>query len=134
VSDRAAANAEAVRRLCASEPRAVDVRPGGEVVPGFAPNLILTSGAPLPFAAYHGGQREAIIGAAQFEGLAASPRGGDRGAESGAIRVDGCHGLRLRRLAGRRLHRLDAGLRGRGPRVGRHRVLQLLRGQGAAPA
>ena len=35
MSDRAAANTEAHRRLCASEPRLVDVRPAGEVVPGY---------------------------------------------------------------------------------------------------
>ena len=91
MSDRAAANAEAVRRLSAVDPVLVDVRPAGEVVPGFAPNLILTSGAPLPFARYHGGQREAIVGAAQFEGLAASRDEAIAGLESGAIRVDGCH-------------------------------------------
>jgi hypothetical protein len=92
MSDRAAANREAHRRLCASEPRLVDVRPAGEVVPGYEPNLILTSGAPLAFADYVGGQREAIIGAAQFEGLAASRDEAIAKLESGEIRVDGAHG------------------------------------------
>jgi hypothetical protein len=89
---RADANLEAHRRLCASEPRLVDVRPAGEVIPGYAPNLILTSGAPLPFAEYTGGQREAIIGAAQFEGLAASREDAIGKLEAGEIRVDGAHG------------------------------------------
>jgi len=43
VSDRAAANAEAVRRLCAAEPVLVDVRPAGEVVPGFTRESILAA-------------------------------------------------------------------------------------------
>ena len=86
------ANAEALRRLCQSEPRLVDVRPAGEVVPGFSDDLILTSGAPLPFAEYVGGQREALIGAALFEGLAATREEAIVRLEAGAIRVDGCHG------------------------------------------
>ncbi len=90
--DRAAANAEVLRRLCASEAMLVDVRPAGEVVPGFARDLILTSGAPLPFAEYEGGQREALIGAALFEGLAADRDEAIARLASGAIRVDGCHG------------------------------------------
>ena len=69
-----------------------DVRPAGEVIPGYAPNLILTSGAPLPFAEYTGGQREAIIGAAQFEGLAPTREDAIAELESGEIVVDGAHG------------------------------------------
>jgi hypothetical protein len=91
VIDRDAANAEALRRLCESTPVLLDVKPAGEAVPGFEPNLILTSGAPLSFAEYDGGQREAIIGAALFEGLAASREDAVAQLESGAIRVDGCH-------------------------------------------
>ncbi len=87
-----AANAEAHRRLCTSAPVVVDVRPAGEIVPGYEPNLILTSGAPLPFEEYEGGQREAIIGAALFEGLAGTRDGAITGLESGEIRVDGAHG------------------------------------------
>jgi hypothetical protein len=89
---REAANQEAFRRLCESAPVLVDVRPAGEAVPGYEPNLILTSGAPLPFAEYVGGQREAIIGAALFEGLAPDRDGAIGMLERGDIRVDGCHG------------------------------------------
>ena len=66
----AAANAMAVERLCAAEPVLVDVRPAIEVVPGFTPATILTSGPPLPWGAYTGGQRRGIVGGALFEGLA----------------------------------------------------------------
>ncbi len=89
---RESANAEALRRLCESDPILVDVRPAGEVVPGYAPNLILTSGAPLPFAEYDGGQREAIIGAALFEGLADDRDKAIERLARGDIIVDGCHG------------------------------------------
>ena len=93
VSDRAAANTEAHRRLCASEPRLVDVRPAGEVVPGYAPNLILTSGAPLPFARVHrrpargDHRRRAVRGPRRRRARRRS-----RELESGEIRVDGAHG------------------------------------------
>ena len=44
--------------------------PALELLPGMEPSTILTSGPPQPFAAFVGGQRDAIIGAALFEGLA----------------------------------------------------------------
>lgn len=66
------ANAEAVRRLCAADPVVVDVGLAIDVMPGYTRNLILTSGAPLPWSSYEGGQREAIIGGALFEGLAST--------------------------------------------------------------
>ena len=61
-----AANAEAFERLTSADPWVVDVRPAREVVPGYADNLVLTSGAPMPWSAYVGGQREALIGGALF--------------------------------------------------------------------
>jgi hypothetical protein len=81
----------AFERLCRSQPVVTDVRPAGEVVPGFEPDLILTSGAPLPWPRYVGGQREAILGAAQFEGLAASRDEAEAKLAAGAIRVAPCH-------------------------------------------
>jgi hypothetical protein len=87
----AAANAEAVRRLCAAEPVVVDVAPAIDVMPGYAPNLILTSGAPLPWPDYVGGQREAIIGGALFEGLAATREDAIAALDRGDITVAGCH-------------------------------------------
>ena len=46
---REAANAEAVRRMTGADPVLVDVLPAGEAVPGMAPNVILTSGPPMPW-------------------------------------------------------------------------------------
>ncbi len=89
--DVAAANARAVERLCAAEPVLVDVRPAGRVVPGFTPTTILTSGPPLPWEAYTGGQRAGIIGGALYEGLAADPAEADARLRAGRIRLAACH-------------------------------------------
>src|SRR5947209_20613428 len=74
LDDRAAAesraNAEAMRRLFAAEPTLVDVQPALKALPGMAANVVLTSGPPLPWPEYTGGQRRAIAGAVVYEGLA----------------------------------------------------------------
>lgn len=86
-----AANAEAFQRLNDADPWVIDVRPAGEVLPGYRPNLVLTSGAPMPWEAYVGGQRDALIGGALFEGLAATREEAIAGFESGAIEIGACH-------------------------------------------
>lgn len=91
MSTRDEANAEAVRRLCAASPVVVDVAPAIDVLPGYTKNLILTSGAPLPWPEYTGGQREAIIGGALFEGLAATREDAIAALDRGEITVGGCH-------------------------------------------
>jgi hypothetical protein len=88
---RKKANAEAFKRLCESEPVLEDVRRGIEVLPGMTPEMILTSGPPLAFEDYVGGQRDAIIGGALFEGLAKDRDEAEAKLSSGAITVDGCH-------------------------------------------
>ncbi|PYM63847.1 MAG: YahG/YlbE-like protein [Candidatus Rokuibacteriota bacterium] len=87
----AAANALAVERLCAAEPVLVDVRPAIEVVPRFTPTTILTSGPPLPWEAYTGGQRRGILGGALFEGLANDAVDADAKLRDGRIRLAPCH-------------------------------------------
>jgi hypothetical protein len=86
-----AANDEAFRRLDAADPWVVDVKPAGEVLPGYHPNLVLTSGAPMPWEAYTGGQREALIGGALFEGLAHTRQEAIDGFAGGRIEIGGCH-------------------------------------------
>jgi len=88
---RQAANAKAVERMCAAEPVLVDVRPAGRIVPGMTRETILTSGAPLPWDAYTGGQRSAIIGGALFEGLAPDTASAVTALAGGRIRVEPCH-------------------------------------------
>src|SRR4029078_882180 len=67
---RIEANKLAFDRLTKSDPVLVDVRPAGEFIPGFTRNTILTSGPPMAWSDYTGGQREAIIGGVLFENLA----------------------------------------------------------------
>jgi Protein of unknown function (DUF1116) len=85
------ANAEALERLWAAEPVLVDLRPALDVVPGMTPNTVLTSGAPLPWNDYFGGQRSGVIGGALYEGLAHSAEEADRLIRAGHIRVATCH-------------------------------------------
>src|SRR5919108_4780155 len=81
------ANAEAFTRLTTADPVLVGVRPAGEVVPGMTPQTILTSGAPLPWEAYTGGQRRAILHAAVYEGLAGDLDEADAAIRAGRIRL-----------------------------------------------
>jgi hypothetical protein len=84
-------NAEALERLWSAEPVLVDVRPAAEVVPGMTNETILTSGAPLPWDDYFGGQRSGVIGGALYEGLAADAEEADAKIRGGEIRVATCH-------------------------------------------
>ena len=90
-SQRHAANAAAFERLCAADPILTDVLPAVDVVPGLRREIILTSGPPLPWSDYEGGQRDAIIGGALFEGLADSRADAEAKLADGAIQVAGCH-------------------------------------------
>lgn len=85
------ANQHAFKNLQDSNPVLVNIRPAIEVVPGMTERTILTSGPPLPWNEYHGGQREAIIGGVLFEGLANTRTEAEAALASGEIVVDGCH-------------------------------------------
>lgn len=85
------ANDEAFRRLNNAEPWVVDVARAGEVLPGYRDNLVLTSGAPMPWEGYVGGQREALIGGALFEGLATTRDEAIAGFAAGRIEIGSCH-------------------------------------------
>jgi hypothetical protein len=89
--DRDKANATALERLCGSEPVLVDVRPALEVVPGMTPETVLTSGPPMEFDAYTGGQRDAILYGAVFEGLAADVDQAATAIRAGRIKVASTH-------------------------------------------
>lgn len=88
---RREANARAFDRLVTSDPVLVGVERALDVVPGMAPNTILTSGAPLPWDRYYNGQRNAVVGGALFEGLADTPEEADAKIRSGEIVVGACH-------------------------------------------
>lgn len=81
------ANREAVQRLLSAEPVLTGVAAAVDVVPGMTPQTILTSGPPLAWDAYTGGQRRAITWAAVYEGLAADAQEADEALASGYIRL-----------------------------------------------
>ncbi len=85
------ANATAFERLTTADPVLVDVRPAGDAIPGFHPSLVLTSGAPLPWEQYVGGQRSALIGGALYQGLARDPDEAAAKFSRGAIEIGTCH-------------------------------------------
>ncbi|MBI3454429.1 MAG: DUF1116 domain-containing protein, partial [Candidatus Rokubacteria bacterium] len=85
------ANARAVERMCAAEPMLVDLRPALDVVPEMTPTTILTSGPPLRWEEYTGGQRSGILGGALYEGLATDPGDAEAKLADGRIRVRPCH-------------------------------------------
>src|SRR5262249_404027 len=61
------------------------------VVPGMRRARILTSGPPMEWERYTGGQRAGVVGGALFEGLAADPDDADRRLRDGRIRLRPCH-------------------------------------------
>lgn len=86
-SKRQQANQEALDRILSADPVLLDVAPAGEVVPGMTPDTILTSGAPLEWFDYTGGQRRAILYGAVYEGLAHSVEAAARRLDRGDITV-----------------------------------------------
>ena len=90
VTTRTEANELAFEKLTASEPILRDIRPAIEVLPGMTATVILTSGVTMPWGEYTGGQREAIIGGALFEGLAGGREEAIHRLDNGEIRVKGC--------------------------------------------
>jgi Protein of unknown function (DUF1116) len=72
-----AANAEAVRRIEATQPRAVTVAPAGEAIDGLRGRMLLHSGPPIVWERMCGPQRRALAAACVFEGWAADPAGAE---------------------------------------------------------
>ena len=110
VTTRTEANQLAFEKLTASEPILRDIRPAIEVLPGMTATVILTSGVTMPWGEYTGGQREAIIGGALFEGLAEGREEAIHRLDNGEIPGKRLPGLRLCRLPCGDLHGLHAGL------------------------
>jgi hypothetical protein len=88
---RAHANSTVVERLRASDPVLVDILPAGEAIPGMTATTILTSGVPLSWEDYYGGQRRAILSAAVYERLAVSLEEADHKIQAGEIQVAFTH-------------------------------------------
>jgi hypothetical protein len=79
------ANAEAVRRILAGMPVLRRVRPARECIPAMTPTTILHSGPPIPWDEMCAPMRGAILGALQYEGLAASAAEAQALMDSGRI-------------------------------------------------
>ena len=84
------ANDSAIRRMSDTDPVLVDVRPALDAIAGMRPTTVLASGPTMPWAAYSGGQRTAVLGSVVYEGLAADLTGADRLLSSGDVGVRGC--------------------------------------------
>jgi hypothetical protein len=89
--DADAENQLAIKALYASDPILVDVRPAGEAIPGMTASTVLTSGPPMEWERYTGGQRRAILGAVVYEGLAATMEDASRAIDAGDVEIAGCH-------------------------------------------
>jgi hypothetical protein len=81
------ANVIALTRMVTADPHLVDVAPAISVVPGMTRATILTSGAPLTWPEYTGGQRRAVMYAAVYEGLAQDLTEAEDALNRGEIRV-----------------------------------------------
>lgn len=88
--DTESANTAAVERLSTADPVLVDVLPAIDVVPGMRRDLVLTSGPPMPWSEYTGGQRTAILGSVVHEGLAHDIADAEAALDSGNVMVAGC--------------------------------------------
>lgn len=86
----AAANREALDRLCRARPRWTAVRPAREAV-GLAGRALLHAGPPIAWERMCGPMQGAVIAAVRFEGWAATPDDAERLAASGDIAFSPCH-------------------------------------------
>jgi hypothetical protein len=85
------ANEEAFKRLNSGEPVLTGVARAGDVLPGMTANMVITSGWPMPWADYSGGQRRSLIYGAMYEGLAETEDDAERKFSSGEIGIGACH-------------------------------------------
>ena len=82
-----AANQKVMEILLKGQPVWTDVRPAGEVIPGFAKNLLLHAGPPVQPAAIVPPVMHTLCGAAVHEGLAPDLNKARLMIESGEIRI-----------------------------------------------
>jgi hypothetical protein len=84
------ANETAMSRMLAARPLLVDIQTAREAL-GLDDNLFLHAGPPIAFTDMAGPMQGAAIGAALFEGLAATPDEARRMLAAGDIRFSPCH-------------------------------------------
>jgi hypothetical protein len=86
-----AANAQAVERYLAAQPKLVGIGAAREVVPGLGERMILHAGPPIEWRRMCGPMRGAIVGAILYEGWADDAGRAQAMAESGDIAFAPCH-------------------------------------------
>jgi hypothetical protein len=86
-----AANAQAVERYLAAQPKLAGIGAAREVVPGLGERMILHAGPPIEWRRMCGPMRGAIIGAILYEGWADDAKRAQTMAESGDIAFEPCH-------------------------------------------
>ena len=87
------ANREAVGRVHSVRPQLIDVRPASEVIPGFSGYQLGHAGPPIQIERMCGPMKGALIGAAIFEGWAATPEDALELLNSGRVGTLPCHSL-----------------------------------------
>lgn len=87
---RTEVNQEAFERMTGFDPVLEAIKPAIDVVPGMTRSTILTSGPPMPWGRYAGGQRFGVVGGALYEGLASTPEEAEAKIDAGEIRVEAC--------------------------------------------
>ena len=85
------ANAEAMERLLAAEPRLVGIAAARDVVPGMSPRMILHAGPPVTWERMCGPMRGAVLGGLIYERLASSAEEAQRLIAAGRISFSPCH-------------------------------------------
>ncbi|HSA89982.1 MAG TPA: DUF1116 domain-containing protein [Burkholderiales bacterium] len=86
-----AANAQAVERYLAAQPKLAGIGAAREAVPGLGERMILHAGPPIEWQRMCGPMRGAIVGAILYEGWADDAARAQAMAESGDIVFEPCH-------------------------------------------
>ena len=86
-----AANRLVCKKMVEAQPILIDVRKCLDVVPGMLPNMILHSGPPITWDRMGQPQKNGILGAVLFEGLARDSKEAEGAIRSGEILLAPCH-------------------------------------------
>ena len=86
-----AANAKAVERLLAAQPRLEGIAIAGDALPGMGRRMILHAGPPVEWNRMCGPMQGAIVGAILFEGWAENAKKAQAQAAAGDIEFAPCH-------------------------------------------
>jgi len=86
-----AANAKALARFLAAQPKLAGIGVAREVLPGMGERMILHAGPPIEWRRMCGPMRGAIVGAILYEGWAESAARAEAMAKAGEIVFEPCH-------------------------------------------